>query len=514
MPSIIVRMIGCQVMGKQTRLDKYLADRGYGSRNDVKALIRSGKVAVNGTPCTDASFHVTQGCEVAVGGKVVPSENLFYYMLNKPAGWLSATRDGGGKVVTQLLPPEKRKGIFPTGRLDADTTGFLLLTNDGMLSHRLLSPARHVNKQYLALVTGEISEDDVNAFRSGIDIGEKKITLPAGLSAVTALPDDLRREAEAYAAQLVVPEDNAPLLEGVTSLALVTIHEGKFHQIRRMFQKRGKTVLALMRTGMGPLKLDPSLKPGAFRALTGEETDMLKSGSAPGAAASILDQTDAVLFDMDGTLTDSMWMWTSIDIEYFQMMNIPMPDHLQRDIQGMSFRETAQYFKTSFNMSKSVEEIMQDWTDMAREKYKNEVPLKPGAREFLDACRQKGIPMAIATSNHIDLAMEALCANRIADYFGCILTASDVGKGKPSPDIYLEAARRLGATPQRCLVCEDVPMGILAGKRAGMKVAAMQEAYCADQADDVKRLADYYITDFRQLLDGTFEACGEQSGDA
>lgn len=263
-------------MGKQTRLDKFLADRGYGSRNDVKALIKSGKVRIAGEVCTNAGYRLPENAAVTVGETIVSSDSLFYYMLNKPAGWLSATKDGQGKVVTDLLPPEKRKGIFPVGRLDVDTTGLLLLTNDGPLSHQLLSPSRHVSKHYLALVTGNISAADQEAFQTGIDIREKKPTLPAGLQKVEDLTDDLKSVMKQYAASMYISEKNRVLSEDETSLVLVTIQEGKFHQIKRMFHAIEKEVLSLMRTGMGSLSLDPSLPSGKYRPLTEKEIQGLK----------------------------------------------------------------------------------------------------------------------------------------------------------------------------------------------------------------------------------------------
>lgn len=214
----------------------------------------------------------------------------------------------------------------------------------------------------------------------------------------------------------------------------------------------------------------------------------------------MLQNIDAVIFDMDGSLVDSMWMWRAIDIEYLGRFGIPLLESLQADIEGMSFRETALYFKEHFPIPNSVEEIMQTWNRMAWDKYIYEVPLKEGIPEFLKGCKENGIALGIATSNSRELAENVAQVHRLRDYFTCIVTGSDVEYGKPAPDIYLKAADELMAAPARCLVFEDIVAGILAGKNAGMRVCAVADAYSEPDADRKKILADYYIDDFFNLF--------------
>ncbi len=212
-----------------------------------------------------------------------------------------------------------------------------------------------------------------------------------------------------------------------------------------------------------------------------------------------LDGIEAVIFDLDGTLVDSMWMWHQIDIEYLGKYGIPLPDKLQESIEGKSFHETAVYFKERFRIPDSLEKIKDCWNAMAWDKYENEVPLKPGARSFLESCRRRGIKLGIATSNSRALAQNIADVHGLHDYFDCIMTGCDVLKGKPAPDIYLAAARGLDVAPERCLVFEDIIPGILAGKNAGMKVCAVEDAYSADVRARKQELADYYIVDYTSL---------------
>ena len=228
---------------KSIRLDKFLADSQLGTRSEVRQLLKKGLVSVNGEIVKKPEFKIDpasdRGC---FDGKEVSSQQEVYYMLNKPAGVVSATRDNHDRTVLDLLPPgDRRPDLFPVGRLDKDTTGLLLITNDGALSHRLLSPRRHVDKTYFVRVNGRIREETVEAFRKGIDIGDEKITLPAELK---------------------------PLGE---DQALVTIREGRFHQIKRMFHAAGCEVTGLKRLTMGSLVLDENLPEGSFRRLTEEE---------------------------------------------------------------------------------------------------------------------------------------------------------------------------------------------------------------------------------------------------
>ncbi len=211
-------------------------------------------------------------------------------------------------------------------------------------------------------------------------------------------------------------------------------------------------------------------------------------------------EIDAVLFDLDGSLVDSMWVWKEIDVEYLGRFGILLPEGFQTEIQGMSFSETAVYFKEHFPIPDSLERIMEDWNRMAWDKYSNEVPLKPGIPEFLNFCRAEGIKLGIATSNSRKLVENIAGVHKLRDYFTCIVTGCDVKRGKPAPDIYLEAARQLGTAPERCLVFEDIVQGIQAGRNAGMRVCAVEDAYSAGEREAKRTLADYYIEDYRELL--------------
>ena len=214
----------------------------------------------------------------------------------------------------------------------------------------------------------------------------------------------------------------------------------------------------------------------------------------------MLQNIDAVIFDMDGSLVDSMWMWRAIDIEYLGHFGIPLPENLQAEIEGMSFGETALYFKEHFPIPNSVEEIMQTWNRMAGDKYVYEVPLKEGIPEFLRGCKENGIALGIATSNSRELVENVAQVHRLRDYFTSIVTGSEVERGKPAPDIYLKAADELSVSPARCLVFEDIVAGILAGKNAGMRVCAVADAYSEHDADRKRKLADYYIEDYFHLF--------------
>ena len=237
-------------MGKQTpknsaeRLDKLLAGSGLVSRREAKQLVRQGRVTVNGAPPPSAEFKCDPGKDViCLDGQCVNCTRFRYLMLNKPAGVLSATRDNSQRTVLDLLPaPLRTPDLFPVGRLDKDTTGLLLLTNDGGWAHRILAPRSHVPKRYRAEVDGELDAADVAAFESGIRLADGTLCRPALL----------KREGPCT--------------------AVVTLYEGRYHQVKRMFAARGRTVTRLHRLSIGPLALDGTLTPGAFRELTAEET--------------------------------------------------------------------------------------------------------------------------------------------------------------------------------------------------------------------------------------------------
>lgn len=208
----------------------------------------------------------------------------------------------------------------------------------------------------------------------------------------------------------------------------------------------------------------------------------------------------AVLFDLDGTLVNSMWMWESIDIEFLSRFGYTPPKGMQKEIEGMGFTETAIYFKNRFELPLTLEEIKACWIQMSIDKYRHEVPLKPGALEFLIYCKEQNIPTGIATSNGRDMVDAVIEALRIGEYFNEIITSCEVAAGKPAPDIYLEAAARLGVNPANCLVFEDIPAGILAAKRAGMRVIAVEDDYSKEMKEEKKSLADGMICDFRELF--------------
>ena len=219
----------------------------------------------------------------------------------------------------------------------------------------------------------------------------------------------------------------------------------------------------------------------------------------------MLEHKKAAIFDLDGTLMDSMWMWQDIDIEYLGRFQIPVPENLQVEIEGMGFTETAIYFKETFHLPDTVEQIKADWNQMAYEKYAHQVPLKKGAFRLLGEMKKRGMKLGIASSNHIDLVRAALRSNQVEEFFDCIRTACDVAKGKPAPDVYLSVAESLEVEPSECIVFEDVPMGVLAGLNAGMTVCGVEDAYSRERETQVRSLAHYYIHDYDEIQDQTYE---------
>ena len=237
------------------RMDKLLASTGLWSRKEVKELVKRGRVRVNGAVLTKAEDKADpERDEIMVDAQVVDCAPFVYIMMNKPDGLLSATTDKRQKTVIDLLPEHLRKrGLFPVGRLDKDTVGLLLLTDDGPLGHELLSPKKHVDKLYHACVDGKVDASDVEALAQGLVLEDGLHCLPAGLEPV-----------------------------GDGSECLVTLREGKYHQVKRMLAARGKPVTALKRLSMGSLVLDEALLPGEWRFLTQEETAQIKSGAGLG----------------------------------------------------------------------------------------------------------------------------------------------------------------------------------------------------------------------------------------
>lgn len=208
----------------------------------------------------------------------------------------------------------------------------------------------------------------------------------------------------------------------------------------------------------------------------------------------------AVIFDMDGSLVDSMWIWTEVDDIFMEKYQLTMPENFYKDIEGMSFTETAQYFVDTFpQLSRTVEDVKQEWQQMTMELYCTKVPLKPGADVFLKRMKASGIRLGIATSNSRSLAEAVLNALHIREFFDTVRTSCEVAKGKPAPDVYLKAAEDLQVDPAECLVFEDVPSGILAGKRAGMTVCAVDDAFSRPYEKEKRELADYYIYDYAEV---------------
>lgn len=216
----------------------------------------------------------------------------------------------------------------------------------------------------------------------------------------------------------------------------------------------------------------------------------------------ILDGIQAVIFDLDGTLVDSMWVWEAVDREYFKLHGLEVPSGLQQQISGMSFSETADYIKTQFRISDTVEEMKQIWNELAEKEYETEVPLKPGAYEFLTRLKEMGIKTGVATSNSRHLVELTLQARGIRSHMDSVHTACEVAHGKPEPDIYLLVAADLGVAPEACLVFEDIVEGIQAGKRAGMRTCAVADAASRENWEEKQQEADYAIQDYRELLTG------------
>ena len=230
------------------RIDKFAAEQTGISRSDAKELIKRRKITVNGAPVTSADMHVDpEKDEIIIGGKSILYRQYMYIMLNKPAGVVCATRDELSETVLELIPPElRRKGLFPAGRLDKDTEGFVLITDDGALAHKMLSPRSHVEKEYEVTLERPAEESYKELFASGMTIDGGEKCMPA---------------------QLFFTDDD--------HVVRLILHEGKFHQVKRMLAARGKPVTYLKRLSMGPLRLDPELTPGAFRMLTAEEKKAL-----------------------------------------------------------------------------------------------------------------------------------------------------------------------------------------------------------------------------------------------
>ena len=235
---------------KNMRLDKFLSECGICSRSESKIFIKKGMITVNGKKAAKGEEKIDpDNDEIMFKGQKITYSKFEYYMLNKPAGVVSATEDKNDKTVIDLVPKPHAKDIFPVGRLDKDTEGLLIITNDGETAHRLLSPKKHVDKTYFVRTSGgKIGTEEVEKLENGVDIGEEKLTLPAEIEI---------------------------LKNGEISESLLTIREGKFHQVKRMFKAVGREVICLKRISMGKLKLDESLEKGGCRRLTEDEINMI-----------------------------------------------------------------------------------------------------------------------------------------------------------------------------------------------------------------------------------------------
>ena len=237
------------------RLDKFLSQSGERTRSESVRAIRAGQVRVNGTPVRDPAAKVQDGDEVTLAGVLIGDAALQYYLFYKPAGVLTAARDSRAQTVMDLLPePLSRRKVLPVGRLDKDTTGLLLLTNDGPLAHSLLDPKRHVWKRYIATVEGKLDADDVQAFENGVALSDFTAQ-PARLTILEAGETESRGEVE--------------------------VREGKFHQVKRMFGARGHEVTALHRAAFGPLTIPEGMQPGDYAPLTPEQLEAIRQAIQP-----------------------------------------------------------------------------------------------------------------------------------------------------------------------------------------------------------------------------------------
>lgn len=220
----------------------------------------------------------------------------------------------------------------------------------------------------------------------------------------------------------------------------------------------------------------------------------------------MLKDIEAIIFDIDGTLIDSMWIWENIDELFLEKYNLEQPEGFHEGMEGKSYSETAQYFLDLFpSLPHTREELEQEWYDMAYEIYTTQMELKKGAYDFITTMYEKGIKLGIATSNNKELAEGMLKNNKVFEYMGSIWTSGEAGAGKPNPAVYLNVAKDLGVAPEKCLVFEDVSNGILAGKNAGMKVCAVDDKFSRNQEERKRQLADFYIQDYDDIKNNTYE---------
>lgn len=209
----------------------------------------------------------------------------------------------------------------------------------------------------------------------------------------------------------------------------------------------------------------------------------------------------AIIFDMDGTLIDSMWIWKQIDIDFLESRGHEFPEDLTKKIEGMSFTEVASYFKERFELTETIDELKAIWTDMAIHLYRHEIGMKPGAMAFLEKIDALRLPMGIGTSNSRDLAVEVLEKNNVITYFTSIRTSCEVEKGKPSPDVFLKVAEDLGVAPEACLVFEDTVAGAQAGINAGMRVIGVMDEVSLPHKEELLEIVERYIESYEEIMD-------------
>lgn len=500
-------------MEKLVRLDKLLAEMSIGTRSEIRAMVKKGRVSVNGEVLKDFSKKIDPSLDISIDGKSVVYEELSYYLLNKPAGVLSAAMDKKAVTVVDLIDDEnKRSDLFPMGRLDKDTEGTLVITNDGELSHALLSPKKHIGKIYSVLVSGIVKDEELLKIKSGFKIDDDIVSLPANVRILKTYP------------------------YSDVSWCLIELFEGKFHEVKKIFAAIGHEVVHLRRYSFAGIS-GTGLKTGEFRRLSDEEIGYLKSlndektsgekESAEkennikiGAKAfsdlniedlgksfsdtisydDLLKGIKAVIFDFDGTLADSMWIWPSIDEDYLKKFGIKCPETLHTELEGKSPNECAKYFQEKFNINESEEAMMDAWNDMAAYNYEHKVFLKPGIESFLKKLKENGIKIGIGSSNFKELVVSALKNNGVLEYIDSIHVSSEVAAGKPAPDIYELTAEDLGVKPGECLVFEDIVQGLLAGKRAGMKTVAVFDECSSEKQELNKEMCDYYIFDATSII--------------
>ena len=245
-------------MSKVMRLDKFLSEMGIASRKETKEYAKKGRIKVNDAIVKSSDYKIdTDKDIVTFDGRAIAYEQFEYYMLNKPAGVVSATVDNNDRTVIDLIDSERKKDLFPVGRLDKDTVGLLIITNDGELAHSLLSPVKHIDKKYFARVEGIITEEHIKRFKEGLKLKDGTLTKPAQLEIIKSGNDK---------------SDNISEVE-------ITICEGKYHQIKRMIACVGGKVIYLKRLSMGSLKLDENLREGEYRRLTEDEIKCLQNGN-------------------------------------------------------------------------------------------------------------------------------------------------------------------------------------------------------------------------------------------